>query len=131
MALDVGGIGLLQFLLIQAGGDDCLQGGDTEALLERADHDEIGDVPAVILLFDRFGHDLFAHIVVDGGRCDYESKIRPSSCPIKNLSDVEEYNKICEERDRLKEENTNWKIICNALVNNNDLPTYKGADDFV
>ena len=69
--------------------------------------------------------------LADGGRCNYESKIRPSSCPIKNLSDVEEYNKVCEERDKLKEENTNWKVICNALVNNNDLPIYKGADDFL
>lgn len=47
--------------------------------------------------------------LVDGGRCDYKSKVRPSSCPIKNLSDVEEYNK-------LKEENTTLKAICNALI---------------
>lgn len=39
----------------------------------------------------------------------------------------EEYNKVCAERDKLKEENNNWKIICNALVNNNDLPKYEGA----
>lgn len=44
--------------------------------------------------------------------------------------DIEEYNKVCAERDKLKEENNNWKIICNALVNNNDLPKYEGADDF-
>lgn len=40
------------------------------------------------------------------------------------------YDKVCAERDKLKEENNNWKIICNALVNNNDLPKYEGADDF-
>lgn len=42
----------------------------------------------------------------------------------------ESYEAACKERDRLKEENNNWKIICNALVNNNDLPRYEGADDF-
>ena len=40
--------------------------------------------------------------LADGGRCDYESKIRPSSCPIKNLSDVEEYNKDKAEDKRME-----------------------------
>ena len=42
----------------------------------------------------------------------------------------ESYEAACKERDRLREENNNWKIICNSLVNNNDLPKYEGADDF-
>lgn len=32
------------------------------------------------------------------------------------------YDEVCAERDKLKEENKNWSIICNALVNNNDIP---------
>jgi len=56
--------------------------------------------------------------LADGGRCDYKSKIRPSSCPIKNLSDVEEYNKVCAERDAYKEE---LEIINEAKMRSDDL----------
>jgi len=67
---------------------------------------------------------------VEKSSLDYRSNIQYGLPKRSGISD-EEYNKVCKERDQLKEENTNWKIICNALVNNNDLPTYKGADDFV
>ena len=43
-------------------GDQPADHGDAQALLQRADDDEIGEVDAVIPLFFRFGHDLCAHV---------------------------------------------------------------------
>ena len=60
-------VNVLHLLLGQRGREHLLDVGNADALLQTADHQKIGQMDPGIPLFDRCGHDFFAHIVVDGG----------------------------------------------------------------
>ena len=57
-------------VLGESEGDEFLNKRDAQALLQRADDNQVGDVHAVVALFLWLRHDLDAHVVVDGGGSD-------------------------------------------------------------
>ena len=67
MPQGVGGIRALYLVLRKIAGQQRLQLGQAERLLERADHDQIGDMHAVVALFARLRQKPGADVVVDGG----------------------------------------------------------------
>ena len=64
----VGRIAPADLLLRKAQRDDLLDQRKAQPLLQRADHQQIGQMDPVIALFHRLRHDLGADIVVDGRR---------------------------------------------------------------
>ena len=66
--LDVSGVEGPDLLLPGVGGrEDLLNAVDAGPLLQGEDHDEVGDVDAVVFPLLRGGHDLQPDVVVDGG----------------------------------------------------------------
>ena len=66
----IGVIGAPDLVLRKIAGQQRLQLGQAERLLERANHDQIGDMHAVVALFARLRQKPGADVVVDGGRRD-------------------------------------------------------------
>ena len=70
MTPGIGGIDPLHLLRREAHGNDLLDQGDAQRLLEREDNDEIGDVDPIVPALHRLRHDFGANIIIDGGRSD-------------------------------------------------------------